>query len=147
MPQPVLTYGMRKPHQPDKTAITSKQLEALYRKGFDRFHLLYSGILPEANSQTLEALAETEVPEFRFPIELWAKSISDLILAYAFGTSFARKEILKVGMQFTQPATRCSIWAWKSAFVRFLVLTILEHSRNLTDGLPAKMLASTILRD
>jgi len=56
-------------------------------------------------------------------------------------------ELEKVGMHFTQPATRCSMWLWKSQGTPFRALIILEHSRILIDGLATKMLALNILRN
>jgi len=56
-------------------------------------------------------------------------------------------EMTKVGIHFTQPATKCRMWPWKSQDTPFLALIILEHSRNLINGLAAKVLALNLLRD
>ena len=50
-------------------------------------------------------------------------------------------------MHFTQPATRCRMWSWKSQDIPFLALITLEHSRNLINGLAAIMLALNISRN
>jgi len=50
-------------------------------------------------------------------------------------------------MHFTQPATKCSMWLWKSQGTPFLALIILEHSRILIDGLAVKMLVLNILQN
>lgn len=50
-------------------------------------------------------------------------------------------------MHFTQPATRCRMWLWKSQGAPFRALIILEHFRNLINGLAAIMLALNISRN
>jgi len=57
------------------------------------------------------------------------------------------ENIPKLGMHFTQPATRCRMWSWKSQDTPFRALIILEHSRTLINGLAAKVLALNILRN
>jgi hypothetical protein len=57
------------------------------------------------------------------------------------------QKIMKVGMQFAQPATRCRICLWKSRGIPFRALTILEHSRTSIYGLAAKMLALNTSRN
>ena len=56
-------------------------------------------------------------------------------------------EIEKVGIQFTQPTTRCRMWSWKSQGTLFPALIILEHSRILTTGLAPKVLVLNLLRN
>ena len=41
----------------------------------------------------------------------------------------------KVGMQFTQPATRCRMWPWKSLGILFPALIILEPFKSSIAGL------------
>ena len=55
--------------------------------------------------------------------------------------------MIKVGIQFTQPTTRCRMWSWKSQGTPFRALIILEHSRTLINGLAAKVLALNLLRN
>jgi hypothetical protein len=55
--------------------------------------------------------------------------------------------VLKVGMHFTQPTTRCRMWSWKSQGTPFRGLITPEQSRTLINGLAAKMLALNILRN
>ena len=50
-------------------------------------------------------------------------------------------------MHFTQPITRCSIWAWMSKVTLFPVLIILEHSMSLMNGFTTKAVALPILRN
>ena len=50
-------------------------------------------------------------------------------------------------MHFTQPATRCRMWSWKSQDTPFRALIILEHFKNLINGLAAIMLALNISRN
>jgi hypothetical protein len=48
-------------------------------------------------------------------------------------------------MHFTQPATRCRMWSWKSQGTPFWALIILEQCKTLINGLAAKLLALNIL--
>jgi hypothetical protein len=50
----------------------------------------------------------------------------------------------KVGMQFTQPATTCSIGPWTQRFTQLPGLTTHERFKNLMTGLAAKKTASNI---
>ena len=50
-------------------------------------------------------------------------------------------------MHFTQPATRCRMWSWKSQGTPFRALIILEHSRSLINGLAVKVLVLNLLRN
>ena len=46
--------------------------------------------------------------------------------------------LIKVGMQFTQPATWCSMWWWRSKDTPFPALIIPERFKNLMNGLIPK---------
>ena len=52
-----------------------------------------------------------------------------------------------MGIQFTQPTTRCRMWSWKSQGTPFRALIILEHSRTLINGLAAIIIALNISRN
>jgi class 3 adenylate cyclase len=71
-------------------------------------------------------------------------SVVTIIGEAGIGKSRLMAELKKVGMHFTQPATRCRMLPWASKGILLLALIILEPSRNLMNGLTAKMLALNI---
>jgi len=92
--QPLPTFGPKKAHQPDEVQIIPQELIAKYKQGFNKFHSLYEGILPEEAYRQLEKLARTTTKSFEFPPKLWAQIVYHLLLAFAFGKEFARGDLM-----------------------------------------------------
>jgi len=92
--QPFATFGAKKAHQPDEVQIVPQQLVAKYKKGVNKFHSLYEGILPEEAYRQLEKLAGTETRRFDFPAQLWAQIVYHFLLAFAFSKEFAKGDLM-----------------------------------------------------
>jgi len=92
--QPLATFGTKKPHQPDEVQISPQQLVTTYKRGFNTFHSLYAGILPEEAYQQLENLARTKTKWFNFPSKLWAQIVYHFLLDLAFRKEFAKGDLM-----------------------------------------------------
>ncbi|MDD5095206.1 MAG: glycosidase [Dehalococcoidia bacterium] len=94
LPQPLLTYGTRKTHQPDEVQLVPEQLGMRYKQGYYIFHSLYERVLPQEAYQQLEGLVKFENAHIDFPTELWVQTVYHLLLAYAFSKDFAMDDVL-----------------------------------------------------
>ncbi len=92
--QPLATFGVKKPHQPDEVRIIPQRLVTKYKQGFNRFDSLYRRILPNEVYQQLETLARTETRYFDFPAKLWAQIIYHFLLDLAFRKEFAKGDLM-----------------------------------------------------
>jgi len=92
--QPLATFGAKKAHQPNGVPVIPQQLVAKYKRGFNKFHLLYKGILPEEAYRQLEKLAGTETKWFDFPAKLWAQIVYHFLLDFAFRKEFAKGDLM-----------------------------------------------------
>jgi predicted GH43/DUF377 family glycosyl hydrolase/glycosyltransferase involved in cell wall biosynthesis len=92
--QPLATSGVKNSVQPDWIQITPQQLISRYKQGFNTFHGLYKGVLPEKSYLQLKGLTETPIKSFRFPAELWAQIVYYYILDTAFRKDFAKGDTI-----------------------------------------------------
>ncbi|MFC1920143.1 glycosidase [Chloroflexota bacterium] len=91
---PLATYGVKKPHQPDEVIMIPRQLVIKYKRGFNKFHSLYRSVLPEEAYRQLEELARNGIRQFHFPGKLWAQIVYCFLLDIGFRKEFAKGDLM-----------------------------------------------------
>ncbi len=92
--KPLATFGIRKTHQPDEAEINLEQSIVRFKQGFNKFHVLYEGILPKEIFSELERLSRVQTRQFSFSPNLWAQTIYGFLLAFAFEQKFDKGDLL-----------------------------------------------------
>ncbi|MFO8011097.1 MAG: glycosidase [Dehalococcoidia bacterium] len=89
---PVLGRPKGTPVKPQR--VNTGLLHDDYRSGFNTYYSLYERLFDNKTYDKLERLSHTEIGEFDFPSDLWARGVYGLIIAYAFKKEFARGDLL-----------------------------------------------------
>ncbi|MBI4283988.1 MAG: glycosidase [Chloroflexi bacterium] len=81
--------------QPTKWVdINAGQLLSRYQSGFNRFHGIYSAILPDDIHQRLGMLASSDGDGFSLSDSFWARAIYHFLLAFAFNREFDKGDLI-----------------------------------------------------
>ncbi|MFC1987776.1 glycosidase [Chloroflexota bacterium] len=92
--QPLAAFGDKKAHQPDEAQIDPRQLVESYKRGFNKFPLLYQANLPKETYEHLEKLAEVKPGDFALSREMWVQIVYRYLLDFAFRTEFAESDLM-----------------------------------------------------
>ncbi|MBI2328542.1 MAG: hypothetical protein HYU85_02730, partial [Chloroflexi bacterium] len=87
-------FGARQVQPTRWVDINAGQLLSKYRRGFNRFHRIYSAILPDDIHQQLGALAGSNIEDFSVPDSLWVRTIYHFLLAFAFNRDFDKGDLI-----------------------------------------------------
>jgi len=90
-----MVFGSLKDHRPEEIVLNQKEPLERYKQGFNKFyHTVYEKVLPESISKELETLAGKKPDEFKFPSSLWAETVYDFLLGFAFGKHITKGDLL-----------------------------------------------------
>ena len=84
--EPVSTFGLRFDAEPDDPVIDVRPMIEKFRLGFVNLQEIWGLILPPATLLGLKKMSRLADEEFRFPDELWVRTIYDFAVGYRLRT-------------------------------------------------------------
>ncbi|MDP2730756.1 MAG: hypothetical protein Q8O55_09785 [Dehalococcoidales bacterium] len=88
------TFGPKQMGRTRWVEINIGQLLSRYQRGFNRFHQIYTSILPDDTCQQLEGLGKSDAGSFLIPDNSWVRAIYHFLLAFAFGKEFDKGDLI-----------------------------------------------------
>ena len=84
--EPVPTFGLRFDAEPEDPAIDVRPMIEKFRLGFVNLQEIWALILPPATLLELKKMSRQADEEFRFPDEVWVRTIYDFAVGYRLRT-------------------------------------------------------------
>jgi hypothetical protein len=106
--EPVSSFGLRFDGEPEDPEIDIGLLIERYRLGFVNLQEIWGLILPPATLLELKRLCRQTDADFRFPDELWVRTIYDFVVAYHLRT---------IGREQLMGALLPLYLAWVASFI------------------------------
>jgi hypothetical protein len=80
--QPVPTLGAPAENTPDMARVNRKQLREMFVAGMAQLEPVFRSILSDSTLTELRKIASLQVGQFRYPAELWAKTVFEFVASY-----------------------------------------------------------------